>query len=206
MCDLDGRKTIFSCRENWNKLRQWWPGRNHKNQFILERSWQIQNLQPKQRKKTCKYCHSSQWNYQKKLKILKFFRNFKDGWRRRKIFKCKLPEVHFTMRTTVPYNKQLTVLRNVSRYSPCAWLVSGYYKFKWSIHLITLHAMLFCLIEFTQDHRSQFQLRIPIFSYKVLSNTPFLTGQANFCVTHCQKKLLFCHDITLERKTCINIT
>ena len=36
----------------------------------------------KQRKKT-EYCHSSHWNYQKKLKRLKFFRNFKDGWRRR---------------------------------------------------------------------------------------------------------------------------
>ena len=34
-------------------------------------------------KKNCEYCHSSQWNYQKKLKRLKFFRNFKDGWRRR---------------------------------------------------------------------------------------------------------------------------
>ena len=28
-------------------------------------------------KKNCKYCHSSQGNYQKKLKRLKFFRNFK---------------------------------------------------------------------------------------------------------------------------------
>ena len=34
-------------------------------------------------KKNCEYCHSSHWNYQKKLKRLKFFRNFKDGWRRR---------------------------------------------------------------------------------------------------------------------------
>ena len=34
-------------------------------------------------KKKCEYCHSSHWNYQKKLKRLKFFRNFKDGWRRR---------------------------------------------------------------------------------------------------------------------------
>ena len=28
-------------------------------------------------KKNCEYCHSSQGNYQKKLKRLKFFRNFK---------------------------------------------------------------------------------------------------------------------------------
>ena len=34
-------------------------------------------------KKNCEYCHSSQWIYPKKLKRLKFFRNFKDGWRRR---------------------------------------------------------------------------------------------------------------------------
>ena len=34
-------------------------------------------------KKNCECCHSSQWNYQKKLQRLKFFRNFKDGWRRR---------------------------------------------------------------------------------------------------------------------------
>ena len=40
--------------------------------FVLERRQQIQNLQPKQRKKICEYCHSSLWNYQKKLKRLKF--------------------------------------------------------------------------------------------------------------------------------------
>ena len=34
-------------------------------------------------KKKCENCHSSDWNYQQKLKRLKFFRNFKDGWRRR---------------------------------------------------------------------------------------------------------------------------
>ena len=53
-------------------------------------------------------CHSSHWNYQQKLKRLKFFRNFKDWWRRRTSFKCKPPEVHFTIRNRVPYNKQLT--------------------------------------------------------------------------------------------------
>ena len=34
-------------------------------------------------KKKSEYCHSSHWNYQKKLKRLQVFRNFKDGWRRR---------------------------------------------------------------------------------------------------------------------------
>ena len=59
-------------------------------------------------KKKCENCHSSHWNYQQKLKRLKFFRNFKDGWRRRTFFKCKPPEVHFTIRNWVPYNKLLT--------------------------------------------------------------------------------------------------
>ena len=33
--------------------------------------------------KKCSYCHSSQRNYQKKLKRLKFYWDFKDGWRGR---------------------------------------------------------------------------------------------------------------------------
>ena len=59
-------------------------------------------------KKNCENCHSSHWNYQQKLKRLNFFRNFKDGWRRRTFFKCKPPEVNFTIRNRVPYNKLLT--------------------------------------------------------------------------------------------------
>ena len=59
-------------------------------------------------KKKCENCHSSHWKYQQKLKRLKFFRNFKDGWRRRTFFKFKPPEVHFTIRNRVPYNKLLT--------------------------------------------------------------------------------------------------
>ena len=51
--------------------------------FVLKESRQIHNLQPKQRKK-CAHCHSSSRNYQKKLKRLKFYWDFKDGWRRRK--------------------------------------------------------------------------------------------------------------------------
>ena len=48
------------------------------------------------------------FTYQQQLKRLKFFRNFKDGWRRRTLFKCKPPEVQFTIRNRVPYNKLLT--------------------------------------------------------------------------------------------------
>ena len=62
----------------------------------------------KKAKKKCENCHSSHWNYQQKLKRLKFFRNFKDWWRRRTFFKCKPPEVHFAIRNRVPYNKLLT--------------------------------------------------------------------------------------------------
>jgi len=62
----------------------------------------------KMAKKKCENCHCSHWNYQQKLKRLKFFRNFKDGWRRRTFFKCKPTEVHFTIRNRVPYNKLLT--------------------------------------------------------------------------------------------------
>ena len=49
------------------------------------------------KKKKCENCHSSNWNYY-----------FKDGWRRRTFFKCKPPEVRFTIRNRVPYNKLLT--------------------------------------------------------------------------------------------------
>ena len=51
--------------------------------FCFEHSQQIQNLQPKKRKKKCGYCHSSSRNYQKKLKKLKFYWDFRDEWRRR---------------------------------------------------------------------------------------------------------------------------
>ena len=109
---------------------------------VLQQSQQIQNLQQRQRKKKV-------WNYQQKLKRLKFFQNFKDGW----CFKCKPPEVHFTIRNRVPYviNYLLTELawavpgnigpRSFSygprvlsqpraiipQYGPCARLVRDYY-------------------------------------------------------------------------------
>jgi len=102
----------------------------------------------KTEKKKCENCHSSHWKYQQKLKRFKFFRNFKDGWRRRTILKWKPPEVHFTIRNTVPYNKLLTnracsgrtgahwpsvvfflsrPRANIPQYGPRARLVRGYY-------------------------------------------------------------------------------
>ena len=102
-------------------------------------------------KKKCENCHSPHWNYQQKLKRLKFFRNFKDGWRRRTLFRCKPPEVHFIIRNRVPYNKLLTnwscsgrigeywpsvvfvrtslsrPRANIPQYCPRIWLVRGYY-------------------------------------------------------------------------------
>ena len=68
--------------------------------FVLEQSRQIHNLQPKQREKNCEYYHSSQGNYQKDKKIEKL----KD----KKLKRLIAPEVHFTIRNRVPYNKQLT--------------------------------------------------------------------------------------------------
>ena len=75
--------------------------------FVLEQSRQIQHW-IQHSTFNCENCHSSHWNYQQKLRRLNFFRNFKDGWRRRTFFKCKPPEVHFAIRNRVPYNKLLT--------------------------------------------------------------------------------------------------
>ena len=57
--------------------------------------------------KKCECCHSSHLNYQKRLKRLQFFRNFRDGWRRQTFLsashrKCIL------LSETVPYNKHRT--------------------------------------------------------------------------------------------------
>ena len=70
----------------------------------------------KSTKKKTEYCHSSWWNYQKKLKRLKIFWNFKDGWRRRTFSKRVLisrRSGNFWCRNwnryhRVPYNKLLT--------------------------------------------------------------------------------------------------
>ena len=72
--------------------------------------------QNSEEKKATEYCHSSQWIYQKKLKRLKFFRNFKDGWRRRTFSKrvlLSLRSGNFWCRNwnrhhRRPYNNQLT--------------------------------------------------------------------------------------------------
>ena len=76
--------------------------------FCFEEKPANSTFATKPAKKKCENGHSSHWNYQQKLKRLNFFRNFKDGWRRRTFFKCKPPEVHFTIRNRVPYNKLLT--------------------------------------------------------------------------------------------------
>ena len=56
---------------------------NGPRRVFLFWSRKLQNLQSQQRKKKCGHCHSSSRNYQKKLKRLKFYWDFKDGWRRR---------------------------------------------------------------------------------------------------------------------------
>ena len=102
--------------------------------FVLERSRQIQNLQPKQRKKKVWIiCHSSHWNYQKKLKRLKFFRNFKDRWRRQTFLsashrKCiLLSETECHIINNLLTELARAVLANIGprsrQYGPCfAWM------------------------------------------------------------------------------------
>ena len=92
--------------------------------FVLERSRQIQNLQPKQRRKD-EYCHSSHF-HQRKLKRLKFQR-----WMgKTNIFKCKPAEVHFTISNRVPYNEQLTNVacsRRTVKYWPLVVFMSTFF-------------------------------------------------------------------------------
>ena len=64
-------------------------------------------------KKKCE-CHSSHWNYQKKIKRLKIFRNFKDR-RRRRTFLSASHRKCISLKKTVPYNKLLTNLACSSR-------------------------------------------------------------------------------------------
>ena len=80
--------------------------------------------QQQRKKNGCEYCHSLQWNYQKMLKRLKFFQNFKDGLRRRTFSK----RVLFPWRSgnlwyrnwnrhhRVPYTKQLTNRASLGSY------------------------------------------------------------------------------------------
>ena len=54
--------------------------------FVLEQGRPIQicnQNSKKKKKKRCEYCHFSLRNYQKKLKRLTFYWDFKDWWRRR---------------------------------------------------------------------------------------------------------------------------
>ena len=55
--------------------------------FVLEQSRQIQNLQPKQRKK-CEYCHFSKRNYRKKLKRIEFFLRFQRWMKKTNILRA----------------------------------------------------------------------------------------------------------------------
>ena len=76
--------------------------------FVLEQSQQIQHLQPRQRKKSVTIVILHIETTSRSLKDWNFSWNFKDEWRRRTFFKCKPPEVYFTIRNRVPYNKLLT--------------------------------------------------------------------------------------------------
>ena len=76
-------------------------------------------------------------------KKIEIFPKFLRWMRKTNIFKCKPPEVHFTIRNRVPYNKQLThracsgrtgeyrplvvAVRwaDIPQCGPRAWLVSG---------------------------------------------------------------------------------
>ena len=119
-----------------------------------------------QNSEKCECCHSSLWNYQKKLKRLKFFRNFKDGWRRRTFLcashrKCILlseTECHIInyllteLARAVPGNigpqsflhgprcarSVLSRPRaNIPQYGPRARLVRGYYLIIFHVKTVT---------------------------------------------------------------------
>ena len=105
--------------------------------------------QNSENKKNWEYCHSSRWNYQKKLKRFKFFQNFKDGWRRRTFLsashrKCILlseTECHKQLTNRACSGRTGGILgeywpsvvfvlsrpwANIPQYGPRARLVSGY--------------------------------------------------------------------------------
>ena len=50
--------------------------------FLSSKAGKFKNLDQNSEKKS-EYCHFSQRNHQKKLKRLKFYRDFKDVWKRR---------------------------------------------------------------------------------------------------------------------------
>ena len=89
-------------------------------------------------------------------KKIKIFPKFQRQMEKTNIFKCKPPEVHFTVRNRVPYNKLLTTRSfsygprcawsvllqsraNIPQYGPRARLVRGYYlALKLRTHLLSL--------------------------------------------------------------------
>ena len=89
--------------------------------------------QNSEKKKLWIICHSSHWNYQKKLKRLKFFRNFKDRWRRQTFLsashrKCiLLSETECHIINNLLTELARAVLGNIGpqsrQYGPCfAWM------------------------------------------------------------------------------------
>ena len=83
--------------------------------FVLERSRQIQNLQPKQRKKKVWILSFFKLKLPKEAEKIEIFPKFQRCMKTTNIFKSKPPEVHFTIRNRVPYNELLTNLAFSSR-------------------------------------------------------------------------------------------
>ena len=75
---------------------------------------QIQNLQPRQRKKVWKLSFFT-LKLPAEAKKIEIFPKFQRWMKKTNIFTCKPPEVHFTIRSRVPYNKLLTNLACSSR-------------------------------------------------------------------------------------------
>ena len=82
--------------------------------FVLERSQQIQNLQPKQRKKLWILSFFA-LKLPEEAEKIEIFPKFQRWMKKTNIFKYKPPAVHFTIRNRVPYNKLLTNLAFSSR-------------------------------------------------------------------------------------------
>ena len=83
--------------------------------FVLERSRQIKNFQPKQRKKRVWILSFFKLKLPEEAKKIKIFPKFQRWMKQTNIFKCKPAEVHFTIGNRVPYNNQLAraVLGNI---------------------------------------------------------------------------------------------
>ena len=75
--------------------------------FVLEWGRQIQNFEPKLRKKVWILSFFT-LQLPEEAKKTDIFLKFQKGVKKTNIFKCKPPEGHLTIRNRVPYNKQLT--------------------------------------------------------------------------------------------------